>query len=390
MALYWPDEKVALDIIDDPMRHPFEGDDSYTVLRVTYADLCNYDSYHKIMERLCELLGKEMPSMPSWEDNSRALHDMLFGDDFSDGYGPLQTLSSLFEDPDYPDEVDDIEILATCQDEAEFMQAMAESNGKRVRDVSIWEGPVPPGSFEVLSDATRMSTPEYFFLRKSNQLPFAEAVSLGIELCGKYRTVLTQHSRTDGYDFLRNPRSSKATLNNYLREIRSTKEGKRAQRVLRYVTEECASPMSTYLYLLLCLPRNRGGYALGRALTSAAFCTDDGFIPSAEGDFMAYDLCWPKKLVALQYVGDKPISTKNYRALQTGDMKVFCVSDRDLADADRFDRIARKLAKRLGIEIPEPSKGWYAARDKLRRQIKMPTYDHMLLTMRDLERHKSW
>ena len=63
MALYWPEEKVALDIVDDPYRTPFEGDDSYTVLRVTCADLCDYDSYHKVMERLCELLeaGRPLP-----------------------------------------------------------------------------------------------------------------------------------------------------------------------------------------------------------------------------------------------------------------------------------------------------------------------------------------
>ena len=61
MALYWPEEKVALDIIDDPHRRPFEGDESYTVLRVTCADLCDYESFRKITNKLCDLLDQELP-----------------------------------------------------------------------------------------------------------------------------------------------------------------------------------------------------------------------------------------------------------------------------------------------------------------------------------------
>lgn len=388
MALYWPEEKVALDIIDDPYRRPFEGDDTYTVLRVTYADLCDFDSYCKIMQRLCELLGKEVPQMPEWNDKAQLLHEALFSNSPEECNDPLDTFCTLFDKPDWPEGLDDVEILASCESEGEFMQAMAQKDGKHVRGVSIWQGPVPPGSYETLSDATRMSTPEYFFLRKANQLSFAEAVYLGIELCGKYRTSLTQYNKEEGYDFLKNTRTSKAALRHYLHDIRFTKEGKRAKRVLRHVTDDCITPMSAYVYLLLCLPRNRGGYALGRAIPSAAFRTEEGFMPSSSGSFLAYDLCWPKKMVALQYTGNHLLTEKNYNALTTSGMKVVCVTDKDIADPDKFDRFAHKLAKHLDIAIPEPTKGWIAARDKLRRQVKIPTFDHMLLTMKDIEKHK--
>lgn len=388
MALYWPKEKVALDIVDDPYRSPFEGDDSYTVLRVTCADLCDYDSYRKVMERLCELLGKETPSMPGWDLSNRELFETLMQgiDDDSCDEGPLPY-------PDYcgDEELSDIQIVATSEEEGEFMSSMARNHGKHVRGVSVWEGPVPEGSFETISGTTRMSTPEYFFLRKSNQLPFPEAVAMGMELCGKFRTSLTHLSHdSDDYDFLKSPRTSKGALRHYLHDIRNTKEGKRAKRVLRYVCDDCTSPMSCYLYLLLCLPRNRGSYALGHAQISAAYRLESGFMPASSGDFLAYDLCWPKKLVAVQYVGDHLLTKRNHEALTTNDMRVVCVSDDDVADPQRFDRIARKVAKLLDIHVPENRDAWVAARDKLRRQVELPSYDHMLLTVKDIEKHKRW
>ena len=388
MALYWPKEKVALDIVDDPYRSPFEGDDSYTVLRVTCADLCDYDSYKKVMGHLCELLGHEIPSMPNWEEGNRNLHDQLF-----------QQLESLEEDlkadacypfPDFfsQDELSNVEIVATSEEEGERMRDAARSAGQYVRGVSVWDGPVPKGSFETISGTTRMSTPEYFFLRKSNQLPFAEAVSMGMELCGKYRTSLTQYDRGEGYDFLKYSRTSKAALRRYLRDTHGTKEGKRAKRILRHVVDDCSSPMSCYLYLLLCLPRSQGSYGLERIHTWGAYTTEHGFLPASSGEYMLYDLFWPNKFVAMQYTGDRYPTQRDFAALVTEDMRVVCVTDHDIKDPDRFDTKARELAKLLDVTLPEPTDKWLKARDRLRRQVRMPTFDHMRLTMKDMCEHR--
>ncbi|MBR3318206.1 MAG: hypothetical protein IKG21_10360 [Atopobiaceae bacterium] len=58
MVLYWPDRKVALDIVDDPQRRPFEAEDAedWNVLRVTVSDL-HRERFARIMHRLCFLLG---------------------------------------------------------------------------------------------------------------------------------------------------------------------------------------------------------------------------------------------------------------------------------------------------------------------------------------------
>lgn len=388
MALYWPKEHVALDIVDDPYRHPFEGDESYTVLRVKTADLCDYDSYRKVMGRLCELLGKEVPSMPGWESANRQ-----FFNEFMRDLGDLEEQMMIGSEPpssscyDESDYLPDVEILATSAEEAERMSAAARYRGQHVRGVSLWQGPVPSGSFEVISDTTRMSTPEYFFLRKANQLPFAKAVNMGIELCGRYRTVLTQYNKGDEYDYIKKPRTTVNRLRHYLREARGTKEGKRAKRILRYVIDECGSPMGCYLYMLLCLPRSHGSYGLERATPAGVFEDNDGLMPSSAGDYLVYDLCWPKKRVALQYTGSHLPGDRQMEALCAGGMRVMCVTDADIADTDRFDAVAHGLATLLDLGFPEETKKWLSMRKSLRKQVLMPRFDGMELTLANLSKH---
>lgn len=383
MALYWPEEKVALDIVDDPYRTPFEGDDSYTVLRVTCADLCNYDSYSKVMKRLCELLGKEAPDMPGWEDANRTLHSTFFSQVGDAMDVPTYPFPDYFEDED----LSNVEIVASSEEEGARMRAAAHSKGQYVRGISVWDGPVPKGSFEAISETTRMSTPEYFFLRKANQLPFVEAVCMGIELCGKYRTQLTQYDKSEGYDFLKTPRTSKDTLRHYLRDIRNTKEGKRAKRILRHVLDQCSSPMSCYLYVLLCLPRSQGSYGFERPGQWGPVCTDKGFLPASSGDYLMYDLFWPKKLVAVQYTGEAYPRERDFVALATENVRVVCVTDDDLADPEKFDAVAQRIAKLLDVELPNPSEKWIESNKHLRHQLPIPAYNHMKLTMHDITEH---
>ena len=188
MALYWPEQKVALDIVDDPHRNPFEGDESYTVLRVTCAELSNYESFDRIQKKLCKLLGASYPQGKEWKRKNRRLFEMLracgMGDDGSgeadsepteesDEFGErdmfdgdllddlMENMSSLCEE---------VEILAPSREAADYMAAAAEQEGHSVRGISIWEGPIPEGSFRQLSPHMRMSTPEFFFMRKANEL----------------------------------------------------------------------------------------------------------------------------------------------------------------------------------------------------------------------------
>ena len=417
MALYWPKEKVALDIVDDPQRNPFEGDDDYTVLRVTCADLADYESFSRIYQHLASLLGCRAASTKDARDANRALHTMLVnwmsntGEDldeesmlgsfpFSEGGVPSgypfdvpdgdddSCEEGLFDDYVRDRNLDNVEILATSEEEGEAMRLAARSEGRHVRKVSVWEGPVPEGSFEMLSSGMRMSTPEYFFFRKANQLPFAEAVQLGCELCGKYRTSITQYDAGEDYDYLLHTRTSTSLLRSYLRGARGTKECKRARRVLRYVSDNASSPMATFLHLWFCLSRTHGGYGLARSEFSQVYETQDGLAPSSAGPYLAYDLVWPSKRVAVQYVGSHEPSDSEFSALEADFMRIVCVSDKDVKSPARLDRIARRVADLLGTTLPEDNEKWCNTRKRLWRQLEVPTYPHMRLTLPDIETHQ--
>ena len=59
MALYWPRQKVALDIVNEG-RHtpPAECDDSWQVVRLTPEQIADYPSYRRVMSRIADLLAR--------------------------------------------------------------------------------------------------------------------------------------------------------------------------------------------------------------------------------------------------------------------------------------------------------------------------------------------
>lgn len=78
MALLWPSKKVALDIVDDPTATHFSGDEQeWKVVRVTCAEMDDYHSFRKVMERVAHLLNAEVPKDAAWEQRNRELHAAL-------------------------------------------------------------------------------------------------------------------------------------------------------------------------------------------------------------------------------------------------------------------------------------------------------------------------
>ena len=82
MALYWPDHKVAVDIIDDPKRQQADVPDDWEVLEVTCAQLEDPVSCQKFMRKVGERLGCDMSFTddPSWQQRNLELHRTLMDD----------------------------------------------------------------------------------------------------------------------------------------------------------------------------------------------------------------------------------------------------------------------------------------------------------------------
>lgn len=387
MALYWPKNKVALDIIDDPNRHPFAGDDSYTVLTVKIDDLSNCTSRQRIEEELLDALGTRYIGDPVFTISDDDTDDRTSSADEFVAYSLTLKRLDMIPAEDVPVDLSSVEIVASSDIEGSCMAKNAEMSGKKVRGVTIWDGPVPEDSFIFISPSMRMSTAEYYFLRKTNELPLPEAVELGLELCGKFRTKLTQYDQVDDYDYVRTPRTTKAKLAKYLRGCANTKEGRRAKRVLRYIAEDCPSPASAWFFVMLSFPVSHGGYGLPMPELAKVFSTEHGYLPPADGPYVMYDLAWRDQWVALQYVGATEEGTEHITEVQQGNMRVVFVTDECMTDPDLLEDVAHCLASHLECDLAMRDDRWLELNSQLREQVPPPAFAHMRLTMADVERH---
>ncbi|WP_417143795.1 hypothetical protein [Raoultibacter massiliensis] len=81
MSLYWPEGNIAIDIVDDPNRNPFDAaaHPDATVLSVTQEDLESLESLDEIARTVASHLGVELPEADEETlEKRRELHRMLF------------------------------------------------------------------------------------------------------------------------------------------------------------------------------------------------------------------------------------------------------------------------------------------------------------------------
>ena len=64
MSLYWPEQKVAVEIVDDPLAQPFDraAHPDVRVLQVTCDELDDWESSMQFMDKVCDALGQPRPS----------------------------------------------------------------------------------------------------------------------------------------------------------------------------------------------------------------------------------------------------------------------------------------------------------------------------------------
>ena len=80
MALYWPDQKVALEIIDDPLAEPIDQEmcKGWSVLRVTCKQMDDLDQFRDVQDQLADLLGSpRVKRTPKWLAANKRLWDEL-------------------------------------------------------------------------------------------------------------------------------------------------------------------------------------------------------------------------------------------------------------------------------------------------------------------------
>lgn len=73
--MYWPEEGVALEVVDDMDSMPFTGPSKVRVIRVTSADLHDPDTMGDIIDLLFSALDEEVPDDET--ERERAVRDVM-------------------------------------------------------------------------------------------------------------------------------------------------------------------------------------------------------------------------------------------------------------------------------------------------------------------------
>lgn len=439
MALYWNSRKMALQVDDDPDSIPFHGPDDWFVFHMQSDQFSDYDTFEEAMNDLAKALsersgdaGREAASsnckLDGYEPDDRLRLSNSLPDAFGDGptvcqYGNDQ--ESLFE------MIVQLWLSETFDYGLEFARLFPLDE----KYVAKCENELPHGSLVELVDGSRLATPEFRFLSFAASHTCAETLALGMELCSVYATdacnpisdkkATTKEPQIKKYEYslgeyapmdpganpsilaleqpeplqfwsLDRPITCVDDLRSYLHDARKLSGYSNAMKALRYVQEGAVTPMESYLYILLCLPKEMGGYGLVPPRFGGTFDASNmgmGSAPDIGGPYRAYDLIWPWKHLAMEFVGDEPISSTERRALcaeRTLGIDVICVTTAQIQDPDTFDEAVRLLAKRLGETLPSPNKTFLTHRNRMRERLAFPRYEAMRLTDEDIHQHDAW
>ena len=250
---------------------------------------------------------------------------------------------------------------------------------RRVKHVRqrLFGATLPGHSFNRIGNDAYVPTPELTFLLMAHYLSLHELIVLGMELCGHYRLAgantgqLLKSNRT-----LYNQASltTPQRLSDYLDHVERVRGLSLARQACGYLAADSASPMETALYVLLCLPKNLGGYGFPRPLLNVRRRVTVQAERVTMSKTLFPDLYWPEALFDLEYDSEEfHASAEHLRngairtlALRTMNVEVIAATKEMIYDEDMFDALAKIVAKSLGIRVRKPGERGCMRREQLR------------------------
>ena len=243
----------------------------------------------------------------------------------------------------------------------------------------VWTTPVAPTAFRTARKGIYVSSPEFVFQQMATRLDLPELIALGMELCGTYRReVRVPHLDSDevGFTTLYHQRvlTTPKRLRGFLTSMRPAPGCGKALKALEYVLPNSASPMETALYLLLCLPRRYGGYALPKPILNPPIAISKSGRKHTLRKSAKPDLFWREIRLDLEYNSDefheenqRAIDSMRRKALERMKVEVIELTPDELLSVELFHATALRIALRFKKRIrPEHEGGFDERRLELR------------------------
>ena len=238
----------------------------------------------------------------------------------------------------------------------------------------VYSTTIPLNSFVQIDPHYMMSTPEFLFAQLSFSLSLTKLIQLGYELCGTYVS--------EGNGPVSYQAKQATSINRLKRFVQSATRfpGRaRAERALRYIIENSASPRETQLAMMLTLPYALGGYGFPQPLLNHKID-----LPESRKTGKRYLVCdqyWPNSKLDLEYDSDEFHANANKLAadsqrritLESMGIKSINVSNSEITSRASFDNLATCLAKITGKRIRRNDWKVLEQRRALRKELGLPT-----------------
>ena len=264
------------------------------------------------------------------------------------------------------------------------LEVLVRSAGQRSRlraiRARVWSGDVPRTAFRQAGKELYVSSPEFVFLQMAPKLGLPQLVAPGMELCGTYRrNVELAHidSNECGFEtaYHVQPLTTPKRLRGFLDSVGSGTGRSAALNALKYVLPNSASPMETVLYLLLCLPRRLGGYALPLPALNPSIVLSRSGRKHTLRSVARPDLFWRLFHLDLEYDSEEfhgvdRIANDSMRrkALERMGIEVIQITTDELRSTSLFHATAMRLARRLGKRVRSEFEGGFSEQRALLRE----------------------
>lgn len=221
---------------------------------------------------------------------------------------------------------------------------------------------LPAASLVQAAPGIYVATPEMTLAQMARHQSLVDTLSLSYELCGTYRVV------PDSLDpaYCSDPVTSLRSIQRFCTRAAHIRGTKALSRAACYLCDGSASPAETALSIMLCLPRQRGGYGLPKPLLNCTLELNEVATRTAGCSTIRPDFLWPG--TAAEYDGRMYHSSTEQseyderRRTTYGHMgmSVVVFGTRHLQNTAALDDQVDLLRRSLGIERPSRLPSGYA------------------------------
>lgn len=252
-------------------------------------------------------------------------------------------------------------------------------NKHNINAVKIYSTSIkfPKNSFIKISENIYCPKPELLFYLLSRTLNYPELMLAGMELCGCYSLVNNEKLLNTNISPLTSSRKIKNYLNKLVQLNYKASHIHRAYKAADNLSENSYSPLESRLYIMLCSPRNKGGYAIRNMKLNQPVCLSSKAQKIAKQNRIYPDISNKNTKVAIEY--DSEIYHNNVpqnekdklrnNALQSDGWRVFNFVKKNTYSIESLHYMALDILKANGQDKRIRQKNFITKRNALYKSL---------------------